>query len=84
MPRRSVLTPLLGPGLVALLISACSDASCGDLTALTVERDEARASFAEVVKRVEVGSASEEELDAAHDVMHALDKRVNGLAQSCN
>ena len=78
-PRR-----LLAPLLVAMLLSGCSsDPACGDLAALTAERDEARASFAEVTKRIEAGSASEDELDAAHDVMHDLDTRVHDLAEAC-
>ena len=74
---------LLGPLLVAVLTAGCSGSSCDDLAALTAERDEARAAFAEVTKRIEAGSATDDELDAAHDVMHDLDTRVHDLAQSC-
>ena len=77
---------MLGPVLLALsLLSGCSGgASCDDLTRLTAERDEARAAFAEVTKRIEAGTAQQDELDAAHDVMHGLDTRVYELGQACD
>lgn len=62
-----------------LLLAGCSDSSCDELPGLVQERDGLRAAYAQVA--AEQGDG--EEVDAAHDRMHAVEERVFDLEQAC-
>jgi hypothetical protein len=66
--------------LVAVLLGGCAGQPCGDLAGLRAERDEARAAYARLV---EPGSAASELTAKADEDLHALDRRVFDLEQSC-
>ena len=72
--------PFLALLLVAPLLGACSGRPCGDLPALTAERDAARAAYARLV---EPGTAPPEVTAEADDDVHVLDRRVYELEQAC-
>ena len=77
MRTRDALLVLL---LAVPLLAGCAGRSCDDLPALRADRDAARTAF---TRLVEPGTAPPEVLVKADDDLHALDRRVFDLEQSC-
>lgn len=70
--------------LAAVSVTGCSAGQdCGDLAAVTAERDVARADWREIADAEQAGQATHEDLSQAHDRMHALDIETYDLEQSC-
>ena len=67
---------------VAVVLSAttgCSGSDCDELPALQAEREERRAAYLELVRR----GADDEETSRADEELHAFERRVYELEQSC-
>jgi len=73
-------TASLAALLVAAFLAGCAGRPCGDLSALRTERDAARAAY---TRLVEPGTASPEVTEQADTDLHALERRVYDLEQSC-
>ena len=63
------------------LLAGCSGQSCDGLDALRAERDAARQDYQELVGP---GTVSPERAEEADDALHALERRVYDLEQSCD
>ena len=64
--------------LAAVLLSGCSGSSCGELPGLRAERDEQRQAYLELAR-----SATPEQTEQADEELHALERQVYDLEQSC-
>ncbi|MCW2681486.1 MAG: hypothetical protein JWM62_2887 [Frankiales bacterium] len=73
------MTRLLTAALTAALVTGCSGQSCDELGALQAEREERRAAHTALIGT----SASDGEIGEADDRLHAFERRVYDLEQSC-
>lgn len=75
------MTPrcLLAAAVLALL-PACSGASCGELPGLRAQRDAARQAYTALVRS---GTATPQDTERADTDLHAVERRVYDLEQSC-
>ena len=71
---------LLAAAALAVGLSACSGSSCDALPDLRAERDAARAAYGELLR---TGTAGPEETELADEGVHALDRQVYDLEQTC-
>lgn len=76
----TVAAHLLAGTSLVLALAACTGASCEALPGLRAERDAARASYAELTGS---GTAKADESERADEEVHALDRQVYELEQSC-
>ena len=67
--------------VVAGVVSGCSGQSCDGLAGMQAERDRLRAAYTDLASG---GTAPADEVDAAHDELHAYEKRVYDVEQECD
>jgi hypothetical protein len=66
--------------LLGALLTGCSGSSCDALGPLQAEREQRRMALQELIRG---GSATQDELAAADDELHAFERRVHDLEQGC-
>ena len=63
-----------------MALTGCSGRSCDGLPALQAEREQRRTAYLELARS---GTATPDETAAADDRLHAFERRVFELEQSC-
>ena len=79
VPGRRRIAAALVAALAGSSIAGCSGTSCDDLDALRAEREQRRAAYLALA----ASSASPEETGAADAELHAFERRVYDLENSC-